>query len=144
MWGLWLQKVETLRCKLLKGLCYVKLLPPLGAFGYVGLAVEAGETRLAGAGVAVDIVGASASVLAGRALALVYLDGAPWPREAGQAGAVEGVNAVRAGASAETWICGRMDGWMDRKKSAAAVTILTVLWPRIHSLLNTPVYCNDE
>lgn len=83
---------------------------PLCAVGYVALTVEAGEACFAGASVAVDIVGASASILARGALALVHLDGAPRPCESGQAGAVEGVNAVYAGASAETWIC----GWTER------------------------------
>lgn len=79
---------------------------PLGAVGYVGLAVEAGETWFACASVAVHVVCASASVLAGAALALIHLNGTLWPCEAGQAGAVKGVNTICAGASAETWICG--------------------------------------
>lgn len=80
------------------------LLPPLSAVGYVGLAVEAGETWLARASVAVDVVSASASVLAGGTLALVHLDGTPRSGEARQAGAVEGVDTICAGASAKTRI----------------------------------------
>lgn len=74
--------------------------------------MEAGETWLAGAGVAVDIVGARASILTGGALALVYLNSAPLPCEAGQAGAVENVNAICARASTETWIC----KWTERNQ----------------------------
>lgn len=88
------------------------LLPPLCAIGYVGLAVKAGETWFACASVAVNIIGASAPVLAGAALALVDLNGASLSCEARQAGAVEGVYTIRAGASTETWIC----GWTERNQ----------------------------
>lgn len=80
------------------------LLPPLCAVRDVGLTVEAGETWFAWASVAVDVVGASASILAGGALTLVQLESTSWSCESRQTGAVEGVHAVHAGASAKTRI----------------------------------------
>lgn len=67
---------------------------PLGAVGDVGFAVDAGEAGLARARVGVDIVGARGAVLAGRAEALVDLQGAAVTHEARQAAAVEGVDLV--------------------------------------------------
>lgn len=58
--------------------------------------MQAGEAWFAGAGVAVDIVGAGATILAGGALALVHLDGTVLARESGKAGAEKGVDAVCA------------------------------------------------
>lgn len=56
---------------------------PLSAVGDVGLTVDACEARLAGASVTVHIIGASSTVPAGGALALVDLHGTARPGEAG-------------------------------------------------------------
>lgn len=83
---------------------------PLCAVGYVGLTVQAGVSRFASAGVAVDVVGAGASVLAGGALTFVDLDGASRACKSGQAGAIEGINTVHTGAATQTQICGCTGG----------------------------------
>jgi hypothetical protein len=75
---------------------------PFGAILDVGFTVDPGEAWPAAAGVGVDVVGAGAAVLAGGALALVDLHGAAGAREAGQAAALEGVDAVLAGAPTQT------------------------------------------
>lgn len=80
--------------------------PPLCAVWDVGLTVDARVARFAGAGVAVDVVGAGSSVPAGGALALVHLHCAARAREARQTAALEAVDAVCARASIQTWILG--------------------------------------
>lgn len=67
--------------------------------------MDAGEAGPAGARVGVDVVGARAAVLAGQTLTFVDLLSAARPGEARQAAAVERVDAVRAGASAEARTC---------------------------------------
>ena len=69
---------------------------PLGAVGRVVLTVDATEARGAGAGVAVDAVGAVGVVLAGVAVARGDVLLAPRPSEAGKAAAREGVHLVLA------------------------------------------------
>ena len=94
---------------------------PFGAVHDVGFTVDAREARPAAAGVGVDIVGARAAVLARRALALVDLHGAAGPREPRQAAAVEGVDAVLAGAPTQTWVCGeRVGGERERERERHA------------------------
>lgn len=69
---------------------------PVGAVVGVDLAVDAAEARRAGAGVAVDAVGAVGPVPAGVAVALIDVLLTPAAAEAGQAGARETVDAVPA------------------------------------------------
>lgn len=80
---------------------HASIFSPLGAVRDVGLTVDAGEARPAGAGVGVDVVRAGASVLTGGALAFIDLHSTARPREAWQAAAVEGVHPVGTGAATQ-------------------------------------------
>lgn len=60
---------------------------PFSAVCYVGLTEKACETWFAGTCVAVDVVCASASVLAGTALTLIHLGSTACPGEAWQTAA---------------------------------------------------------
>lgn len=66
--------------------------------------MDASEAGPARARVGVDVVGARGAVLAGRAEALVDLQGAAVTHEARQAAAVKGVDLVRAGSAIEAGI----------------------------------------
>lgn len=77
---------------------------PLCAVRCVVLTVDAAKARGAGAGVAVDAVGAVGTVLAGVAGALVDVLLTLRPAETSQALAEERANAVRAGATVVAWI----------------------------------------
>lgn len=65
------------------------MVSPFSAVWYVGLTKKACETWFAGTCVAVDVVGASASVLARTALTLVHLGSTASPCEARQTAATE-------------------------------------------------------
>lgn len=80
---------------------------PLSAVGSVVLTVDSAEAGRAGAGVAVDTVGAVGSVLARVALTLVDVLLAPCAPEAGQAGAQEAVHLVCTEASVAARVCGQ-------------------------------------
>lgn len=81
---------------------------PLSAVGCVVLTVDAAEAGGAGAGVAVDTVGAVGPVLAGVAGTLIDVLLTLEPAEAGQALAEERPDAIRAGATivARIWTWG--------------------------------------
>lgn len=72
---------------------------PVGALVDVVLAVDSFKSRRALARVAVDVVGAGASVLAGFAQTLVHVCLALVPGEAREAQAGESVHPINAGAS---------------------------------------------
>lgn len=77
---------------------------PLRAVRRVVLAVDAAEARGAGAGVAVDAVGAVGTILAGVAGTLIDVLLALGPTETSQALAEERADAVGAGATIVAWI----------------------------------------
>ena len=83
---------------------------PLGAVIGVDLTVDAAEPRGAGAGVAVDTVGAVGPVLTGVALALVDVLLAATPAEPRQARAHEAVHAVPAQAAVTAGVWGGREG----------------------------------
>lgn len=80
---------------------------PLSAVGSVVFTVDSAEAGRAGAGVAVDTVGAVGSVLARVALTLVDVLLALCAPEAGQAGAQEAVHLVPTEASVAARVCGQ-------------------------------------
>lgn len=80
---------------------------PLSAVGSVVFTVDSTEAGRAGAGVAVDTVGAVGSVLARVALTLIDVLLALCAPEAGQAGAQEAVHLVPTEASVAARVCGQ-------------------------------------